>query len=96
MWTASKVNMGNLELAVRQTIGIALKSSKAEVYIEQLMGLEEDVQEDLGAIVESCLGSIEDGSSSRSSALSLASASSAKTGQSRDSVDSINLRSADL
>lgn len=97
MWTASKVNMGNLELVVRQTIGIALKSSKAETYIEQLMGLEEDVQEDLGAIVESCLGSIEDGSSSRSSALSLAeSASSQKTGQSRDSIDSISLRSADL
>ena len=58
--------MGKLELCVRQTIGVALKSSKAAVYIEQLMGLEEDVQRDLSAIVENCLAAIEDGNSNRS------------------------------
>ncbi len=66
LWTAPKTSMGKLELCVRQTIGVALKSSKAAVYIEQLMGLEEDVQRDLSAIVENCLASIEDGNSSRS------------------------------
>jgi hypothetical protein len=52
---------------VRQTIGIALKSSKAEVYIEQLMGLEEAEKDDLSAIVENCLSSIEDSTSGRNS-----------------------------
>ena len=41
-------------------IGVALKSQKAATYIDQIMGLEEENQEFLGAIVEDCLASIED------------------------------------
>ena len=38
-WSEPKVE-DKLELAVRETIGIALKSRSAAVYIEQLMGLD--------------------------------------------------------
>ena len=46
-------------------IGISLKSQKAATYIDQIMGLEEEAQEFLGAIVEDCLGSIEEDTSGR-------------------------------
>ena len=65
-WTGSKGNSASalLQTAVSQTIGIALKSAKAATYIDWLMELEEEAQEALGAIVQSCLESIEDGGNS--------------------------------
>ena len=54
-----------LELVVKETISIALKSSKASDYIEQLMTLEEETQEFLQTIVEVCLGSLEEGGNAR-------------------------------
>ena len=50
-------------MIVKQTIAIALKSGKAANYIEQLMTLNEETQECLGAIVEECLAAIDDGNS---------------------------------
>ena len=49
-----------LELALRQTIGIALKCKKGAEYIEQLMTLESEAQEHLGALVKTSLSAIED------------------------------------
>ena len=66
LWTGEKSQFP-LELAVKQMIGIALKSSRAADYIEQLMELEESFQESLQAIVEDCLASIDDGTSGRTS-----------------------------
>ena len=62
-----------LELVVRQTIAVALRSSRAADFIEQLMSLDEDHQECLEIIVKECLGSIEDNqdSQSRSTILSI-------------------------
>ena len=40
-----------LELIIRQTFSIVLKSSKAATYIEQLMVLDDEAQETLGIIV---------------------------------------------
>ena len=45
---------------MRQTIAVALRSSKAADFIEQLMSLDEEHQECLEIIVKECLGSIED------------------------------------
>ena len=71
LWTGPKENISRLELIVRQTIGVALKSNRSEAYIERLMALDEESQEDLGNIVQSCLAAIyENGSSSRGSAIS--------------------------
>ena len=51
-WTGDRSADGNkLELIIRQTFGIVLKSAKAAVYIEQLMELEDEHQETLGLIV---------------------------------------------
>ena len=50
-------------MILKQTIAIALKSGKAANYIEQLMTLDEETQECLGAIVEECLAAIDDGNS---------------------------------
>ena len=64
-WTGERSPDGNkLELIIRQTLGIVLKSAKAAVYIEQLMELEDEHQETLGLIVQSCLGAIDDNNSS--------------------------------
>ena len=64
-WTGERSPDGNkLELIIRQTFGIVLKSAKAAVYIEQLMELEDEHQETLGLIVQSCLGAIDDNNSS--------------------------------
>ena len=51
-------------------IGIALKSQKAGDYINEIMGLEQENQEELGAIVQNCLDSITEDSSGRSSSAS--------------------------
>ena len=64
-WTGERTADGNkLELIIRQTFGIVLKSHKAADYIEQLMDLDEEDQEILGLIVQSCLGAIDDNNSS--------------------------------
>ena len=54
-----------------QMIGIVLKSSKAADYINQIMGLEAEAQEFLGAIVQQCLGSICEDGTGRSSNTSM-------------------------
>ena len=42
-WSGERTPDGNkLELIIKQTLGIVLKSSKAAVYIEQLMELEDE------------------------------------------------------
>ena len=53
-----------LQLAIRQTVGVALRSQKAAQFIEQLMSLDEAHQECLEVIVKECLGSIDDGGAS--------------------------------
>ena len=53
-----------LQLAIRQTIGVALRSQKAAQFIEQLMSLDEAHQECLEVIVKECLGNIDDGGES--------------------------------
>ena len=67
LWTGPKGEITRLEMIVRQTIGVALKSQRSANYIEKVMELDEDAQEDLGVIVQSCLEAIYEGSSSRSS-----------------------------
>ena len=42
LWTGPKENISRLELIVRQTIGVALKSNRSEAYIERLMALDEE------------------------------------------------------
>ena len=49
-----------LELIVKETIGIALKSSKAATYIDQLLELGSEEQNLLQTIVSDCLNSIVD------------------------------------
>ena len=61
LWTGPQNDICQLELLVRQTIGIALKSHRSEVYIERLMALSEESQEYLGAIVQTCLEAIYEG-----------------------------------
>ena len=64
-WTGERgPEVNKLELIIRQTFGTVLKSAKAAVYIEQLMELEDEDQETLGLIVQSCLGAIDDNNSS--------------------------------
>ena len=55
------------------------------------MGLDEEVQEDLGAIVENCLSSIEDGSSSRSSVLSSQDAQEMRSPHDKSTISSTDV-----
>ena len=103
MWKGSKdfSVVTKLELAVRQTIGVALKSQKAENYIEQLMELDEGAQEDLGAIVEACLGAIDECTSSRGSEQSIGEeikscSDNPTSSRTFESLDAVHIRSLGL
>ena len=71
MWVGKFDYNDPVELAIRQTLGVALKSRKGADYIEQLMTLDPESQEHLGAIVKTCLSAIDDRCSSKSSSRSI-------------------------
>ena len=49
--SGSRKSGPHLNMIVKSMIGIALKSQKAGEYINEIMGLEQENQEELGAIV---------------------------------------------
>ena len=49
-----------LQRLILQVIGILLKSQQAEVYIQLLMELDEEMQENMQKIVEECLRDIDE------------------------------------
>lgn len=49
--SGSRKSGPHLDMIVKSMIGIALKSQKAGEYINEIMGLEQENQEELGAIV---------------------------------------------
>jgi len=42
LWTGPKCEQTRIELIVRQTIGVALKSQRSAIYIEQVMALDDE------------------------------------------------------